>query len=244
MERESKLKKNVTTGFAGAGGAALGAAAAMVFPEKANADDLQEPSLEEHIGPGTIKAKHQTYPSDNSHTRSEAVLPDEEIEEPNPTILAEPTGVIEPEPTPSLEPIVPGYPGGEVEVLDYQRVTLADGTSMDYADVLVAGDEIRVIDVDQDGIADLMAHDANYNGIIEESEIIEIGGANIEMEPFQEAAGFDNYLAHEPAVEPGPYLPEPILTNEDPDFSAAQYPAYPTDLPDYVNDADIDSFMA
>ncbi len=244
MEKENKHKKNISTGFAGAGGAVLGATAAMVFPESADADNVREPSFDENIGAGTIKAKPQTHSSNDSHLYSETILPDEEAADPNPTLTVEPIGVVEPGAPLSEELIIPGYPGGEVEVVDYQRVTLADGNTMDYADVIVAGDEIRVFDVNQDGTADYMTYDANFDGIIEESEICNIEDAHIEMKPFQEAVGFDPYMAQETPEEQDIYLPDSGMLYNDSNLSESQFPSYPNELPDYVNDADIDSFMA
>ena len=61
-----------------------------------------------------------------------------------------------------------------------------------------------------------MASDLNLNGEIEEQEMIDVSDENIAMDPFQQEA-----------------------TNMDNDMYLASH-----DTPDYVNDANVDAYMA
>lgn len=117
------------------------------------------------------------------------------------------------------EPVLIQEPGGEepeVQVVDYQRVDDGEGGQMDVAVIDVNGEGMLIIDENMNGYADYMAADFNRNGEIEQDEIIDVRDSGISMQPFQDAAGFE----------------DPMLAQND------------ADMPDYTNDADVDSFMA
>lgn len=122
-------------------------------------------------------------------------------------------------PTPSPDPVTPPapnpHPGDkpEIEVLGYDRVVNEDGSLSDIAVVNVNGNEVGVIDIDLDGKADALVCDINQNGIIEDDEVEFVQGQGVDMQPFADAAGFNELFAQ-------------------------------NDLPDYVNDADVDTYMA
>lgn len=128
----------------------------------------------------------------------------------------------QPTPTPPEKPeVTPPVPGDdtpepEVQVMSYETVTNEDGSRMDVAVVAVDGQPVMVADLDRDGVADLLVVDENQNGMIEENEIHDISEQQLAMQPLQEAAGMDmgNHLAQ---ADPNP---------------------------DYVNDADVDDYMA
>lgn len=234
-KNDSKLKKNIKNGMAAAGGAALGAGAAMFFTEEAHAESVpvQEEVETEAISPLSATPT-SSHPHHSSNHPADTILPIKTGENPNPTLEVEPIGVI----APHEVPIDPPFLGEEVEVVDYHRIMNEDGQEIDIANVIVNGNEVKVIDVNLDGYADMLAHDVNHNGIIEVSEIQDIEHTGVSMEPLQEAAGFDPYLYSLNGIQPDPDLPEyhNMMIYDDP---LAQ-----DDLPDYVNDADIDSFMA
>ncbi|MDO5526443.1 MAG: hypothetical protein Q4F85_10220 [Prevotella sp.] len=104
--------------------------------------------------------------------------------------------------------------GDEIQVLSYDTITDNDGNEMDVAVVSASGQEIIIADVDQNGTADLMASDLNSNGQLEENEIVDVSEDNIAMQPLEEAAN----------------------ANDD---MIAQ-----TDDIDYVNNADVNDYMA
>ncbi len=104
--------------------------------------------------------------------------------------------------------------GDEIQVLSYDTITDNDGNEIDVAVVNANGQEIIIADVDQNGTADLMASDLNSNGQLEENEIVDVSEDNIAMQPLEEAAN----------------------ANDD---MIAQ-----TDDIDYINNADVNDYMA
>ena len=114
----------------------------------------------------------------------------------------------------------------EVEVVGYERIDDGTGGQMDVAVVDVDGNGLLIIDEDIDGYADWMAGDFNSDGQLQQDEFIDVRGQGISMEPLQEASNF---------VAPDP---EPIMPEPDPYVADAD-----SDIPDYMNDADVDSFM-
>lgn len=121
-----------------------------------------------------------------------------------------------PDPVASEPPLVTPEPidGDEIQVLSYGTITDNDGNEMDVAVISANGQEIIIADVDQNGTADLMASDLNSNGQLEENEIVDVSEDNIAMQPLEEAAN----------------------ANDD---MIAQ-----TDDIDYVNNADVNDYMA
>lgn len=153
----------------------------------------------------------------------------EEVIAPNPPQQPQPSSqpqAEEPQPTPTPTPAPPekpqdphptpdgDIPEPEVQVMSYDTVVNEDGSQMDVAVVAVDGQPVMIADVDQDGQADLLAVDENQNGMIEENEIHDISEQQIAMLPLQEAAGMDG----------GNHLAQAE--------------------PDYINDADVDDYMA
>lgn len=104
----------------------------------------------------------------------------------------------------------------QVEVLSYETVTNADNSQSDFTVIAVDGQPVIMADVDADGIADIMASDLNLNGKIEENEMIDISNEEIAMQPFQQSA---------------------IMNNDDVYLAS-------NDASDYVNDANVDAYMA
>ena len=104
----------------------------------------------------------------------------------------------------------------QVEVLSYETVTNEDGSQANVAVVAVDGQPVIIGDLDGDNVADVMASDLNLNGEIEENEMIDVSNENIAMSPFQQEA-----------------------TSMDNDMYLASH-----DTPDYVNDANVDAYMA
>ena len=97
----------------------------------------------------------------------------------------------------------------EVEVLECGTVTNDDGSQMDVAVVSVNGEEVGVIDVNQDGVADVMAADVNGNGTIDQGEIADVSSEGIQMQPLQ-----DQYLAqNDPALQGPDYVNDGDVTS-------------------------------
>lgn len=72
-------------------------------------------------------------------------------------------------------------PDNEVRILGVETVHTPEGYRMDVVGVAVGDDPALLVDINQDGYLDVMIHDDNKNGQIEESEIHDISGANMQM---------------------------------------------------------------
>lgn len=149
---------------------------------------------------------------------AEEVVPEPVIADPQPA-KTEPVESV-PQPTP-VEPVIPEpvtpepiapEPLPVIEVQDYQRVEMEDGSQIDMAVVSVDGQQLGVFDVDIDGQADLVISDEDGNGLITDDEVQDVSGMGIEMQPLQ-----DEY--------------------ETQHFTSSSEP-------DYINDGNVDSYMA
>ena len=181
-DKDLKKEKNIATGVSSGIGAAVGVAVGNAFAQPADA------------------ATVDTHTSSELNSQSVQVPPSHPEPEPQPVPEPQPDPIPNPEPTP------------EVQVLSYETVTAEDGSQADVAVVAMNNQPAIIVDGDQDGMADVIAVDANMNGIIENEEIIDATGAGISMAPFKSAL----------------------------DMSTGDI----AEVPDYVNDADIDDYMA
>ena len=86
---------------------------------------------------------------------------------------------------------------------------------MDVAVVNAQGQAVMIADVDQNGVADIMASDLNYNGQLDNGEIVDVSDQNIAMQPLQDAANMNGNNMVAQAGEP-----------------------------DYINDANVDDYIA
>lgn len=145
---------------------------------------------------------------------SENVTPEPQ---PTPQPEPQPTPQPEPQPTPQPEPQPEPEPEPEIEVIGYETVQNPDGTYSDVAYLEADGQTVLVVDGDRDGMADVMASDLNHNNQLDEGELVDLSGEQVAMQPLKEAC----------------------LDTPD-----SVYYAQNTIEPDYVNDANIDSFMA
>ena len=100
-------------------------------------------------------------------------------------------------------------------MVSYETVTNEDGSQMDVAVVNAQGQTVMIADVDQNGIADVMAADLNNNGQLDEGELVDVSGENIAMQPLQDAANMNG------------------------NDMIAQ-----TNDVDYINDANVDDYIA
>lgn len=210
MEKKetSKVKSNVISGMSSTVGAAAGVVAGSFVSSEVNAAEVPVTSAEE---PEVEVVNSQPAHSSSSHSHQNPTPAPEPEPTPEPTPEPEPEPRPEPEPEPEPDP----EPEPEIEVISYDTVTTEDGGQMDVAVVSANGQAVMIADVNQDGVADVMASDLNNNGQLDEGEIIDVSGQNIAMQPLQEAAnaGTDNLYAQ---------------TND----------------VDYINDANVDDYMA
>ena len=214
-KKTSDVKSNVISGMSSTVGAAVGVVAGSIISSEVNAAEIPAAEIpvtpEEEQDVEVVSSQPSktggSTPSHNptSHpTTGPATEPNptqEPATEPNPT----------PEPTPASEP----RPESEIEVVSYETVTNEDGSQIDVAVVNAQGQAVMIADVDQNGVADIMASDLNYNGQLENGEIVDVSDQNIAMQPLQDAANMNgnNMVAQ-------------------------------TGEPDYINDANVDDYIA
>ena len=209
-KKTSDMKSNVISGMSSTVGAAVGVVAGSIISSEVNAAEIPVTPEEEQDVEVVSSQPSKTGGSTPSHnptshpTTGPATEPNptqEPATEPNPT----------PEPTPASEP----RPESEIEVVSYETVTNEDGSQIDVAVVNAQGQAVMIADVDQNGVADIMASDLNYNGQLEHGEIVDVSDQNIAMQPLQDAANMNgnNMVAQ-------------------------------TGEPDYINDANVDDYIA
>ena len=204
-KKTSDVKSNVISGMSSTVGAAVGVVAGSIISSEVNAAEIPAAEIpvtpEEEQDVEVVSSQpSKTGGSTPSHNPTSHPTP-QPATEPNPT----------PEPTPASEP----RPESEIEVVSYETVTNEDGSQMDVAVVNAQGQAVMIADVDQNGVADIMAADLNYNGQLENGEIVDVSDQNIAMRPLQDAANMNgnNMVAQ-------------------------------TGEPDYINDANVDDYTA
>lgn len=204
-KKTSDVKSNVISGMSSTVGAAVGVVAGSIISSEVNAAEIPAAEIpvtpEEEQDVEVVSSQpSKTGGSTPSHNPTSHPTP-QPATEPNPT----------PEPTPASEP----RPESEIEVVSYETVTNEDGSQIDVAVVNAQGQAVMIADVDQNGVADIMASDLNYNGQLDNGEIVDVSDQNIAMQPLQDAANMNgnNMVAQ-------------------------------TGEPDYINDANVDDYIA
>ena len=129
--------------------------------------------------------------------------------------------VTTPEPEPTPEPVVTTpepepTPEPEVQVIGYEQVPAGDGQVIQVAAVSINGNVVQLAEVTGDDIVDLAGMDSNYDGQITEDEIIDVSAEGISMQQLHDSYQQTQNLA------------------QDTDISS----------PDYINDGNVDDFIA
>lgn len=106
----------------------------------------------------------------------------------------------------SAEPV-----DNEIRVLGVEAVQNENGQIMNIALVECEGDQALLVDVDNNGTIDVLLHDDNRDGMLQESEVYDISGAGLEVADLLQAQ----------AAQEGDVF---YASNDD--------------MPDYINDAD------
>lgn len=231
----TKKNENVKANMAAAASSTLGAAVGVVggtlLSEEIHAAQVEDPVLPEDPqatddvpivdveAPTHSTASQPTVAATTSHVTPVNVEPiaPEPIPEPDPIPAPGPDPNPEPTPGPNVMPASTLSP--DVQVLDYQTITGADGQQMDAALVNISGNQALIVDADRDGVADALVADANNNGQIDNDEVVDISMHQLSMSDLQAAAN-----------------PDPVA---DPNVMAQN--AYNSD---YENNANVDDYMA
>lgn len=231
----TKKNENVKANMAAAASSTLGAAVGVVggtlLSEEIHAAQVEDPVLPEDPqatddvpivdveAPTHSTASQPTVAATTSHVTPVNVEPiaPEPIPEPDPIPAPGPDPNPEPTPGPNVMPASTLSP--DVQVLDYQTITGADGQQMDAALVNISGNQALIVDADRDGVADALVADANNNGQIDNDEVVDISMHQLSMSELQAAANPD------PAADPN------VMAQN----------AYNSD---YENNANVDDYMA
>lgn len=233
----TKKNENVKANMAAAASSTLGAAVGVVggtlLSEEIHAAQVEDPVLPENPqatddvpivdveAPTHSTASQPTVAATTSHVTPVNVEPiaPEPIPEPDP--IPAPGPDPDPEPTPGTDPnVMPASTlSPDVQVLDYQTITGANGQQMDAALVNISGNQALIVDADRDGVADALVADANNNGQIDNDEVVDISMHQLSMSELQAAANPD------PAADPN------VMAQN----------AYNSD---YENNANVDDYMA
>lgn len=233
----TKKNENVKANMAAAASSTLGAAVGVVggtlLSEEIHAAQVEDPVLPEDPqatddvpivdveAPTHSTASQPTVAATTSHVTPVNVEPiaPEPIPEPDPIPAPGPDPDPEPTPGPNVMPASTLSP--DVQVLDYQTITGADGQQMDAALVNISGNHALIVDADRDGVADALVADANNNGQIDNDEVVDISIHQLSMSELQAAAN------HDPVADPDPNVMAQNAYNSD-----------------YENNANVDDYMA
>lgn len=213
----TKKNENVKANMAAAASSTLGAAVGVVggtlLSEEIHAAQVEDPVL-----PEDPQATDDVPIVDATPVNVEPIAP-EPIPEPDPIPAPGPDPDPEPTPGPNVMPASTLSP--DVQVLDYQTITGADGQQMDAALVNISGNQALIVDADRDGVADALVADANNNGQIDNDEVVDISMHQLSMSELQAAAN------HDPVADPDPNVMAQNAYNSD-----------------YENNANVDDYMA
>lgn len=233
----TKKNENVKANMAAAASSTLGAAVGVVggtlLSEEIHAAQVEDPVLPEDPqatddvpivdveAPTHSTASQPTVAATTSHVTPVNVEPI--APEPIPAPGTDPLPVPDPDPEPTPGPnVMPASTlSPDVQVLDYQTITGADGQQMDAALVNISGNQALIVDADRDGVADALVADANNNGQIDNDEVVDISIHQLSMSELQAAAN------HDPVADPDPNVMAQNAYNSD-----------------YENNANVDDYMA
>ena len=233
----TKKNENVKANMAAAASSTLGAAVGVVggtlLSEEIHAAQVEDPVLPEDPqatddvpivdveAPTHSTASQPTVAATTSHVTPVNVDPI--APEPIPAPGTDPLPVPDPDPEPTPGPnVMPASTlSPDVQVLDYQTITGADGQQMDAALVNISGNQALIVDADRDGVADALVADANNNGQIDNDEVVDISMHQLSMSELQAAAN------HETVADPDPNVMAQNAYNSD-----------------YENNANVDDYMA
>lgn len=100
---------------------------------------------------------------------------------------------------------------GDIRIIGVETVDGPNGQQMTVAGIEVNGDQALLVDLDDNGTMDILVHDDNGDGIIQESEIYDVSNAGVDVADLEQSYAQQNNLHY--------------ASNDG--------------LPDYMNDADV-----
>lgn len=111
----------------------------------------------------------------------------------------------------------------EVHFLGVEQMQAESGQTMNVGHMVVDGQEVALVDVDDNMVFDVALSDRNDNGKIDDDEVIDISDQQLSVTDFALASAMQEST--------NPVQPE-VASNSQQDHIAE-------DMPDYVNDADV-----
>lgn len=219
-EKYGKAREAAVGTMGGVVGGAAGAAIGSVIAQEAGAKEPVEEPVNPVVDPDPVPVK----PEPARHQPERPVTPEEPEKPEEPVKPDEP---VKPEgPDTPDEPVTPEGPdtpdepvtpeGPEVQVLGYEAIQTEDGGTMQLAAVSVNGEVVQLAEVTGDDIVDFAGMDVNQDGKISENEILDVSNEGISMQALHNA------------------------------YQETQSTAQNTDIgePDYINDGNVDDYMA
>lgn len=197
-----KSKKGISPAAAVGGfaaGAGLGVAAtasAMNTPEEDMVD-----TKEKETSSQDVNHREHTPESNQTETYQDPtpVVEEAKVINPGPAVENTDANMVSNDGAPvEVELIQPEPVDSEIRILGVQAVDAGDGHIMNVALVEAEGDQALLVDVDNNGSIDVLLHDDNADGYLQESEIYDVSDANIEMADIVKAQamqGGDVYYA-------------------------------------------------
>lgn len=111
----------------------------------------------------------------------------------------------------------------EVHFLGVDQIQTDDGQTINVGHMTIAEEEVALVDMDNDMIFDVAVSDSNHNEQIDEGEVIDISERQLSVTDF--ALATEQESESEMSAQPG--------------FASNPQDQLAEDMPDYMNDADI-----
>ena len=121
---------------------------------------------------------------------------------------------------------VPGKPDEdepEVHYLGVEQRETEDGQTINIGHMTIDDDEVALVDFDNDLVFDVVVSDSNHNDVIEDNEVRDISQAQLSVTEFAMAVAQENGEIGDPHSD--------VAVNQQDNIGE--------DMPDYMNDADI-----
>lgn len=235
-QKKNKKGNSATVVSAAAGiggGVAVGVGAAALWPNSADASEIDENDfINKAEAPQGDHTEQSTVVEHVNVHHGADVHHSAEVHHATPAHIEQP---VEPNVEPHVDPNQP-------EVVNYTHVVDESGNQLaDVAQVRYGNEEIHYFDTDMNNEANVAWYDANHNLAMEEDEVVDVRDAHIKMSNFQEVSQHtDVHVFTNEEVQTYNEIQDPGM---DYTTEAGSDIAMNDDMPDYVNDADVDSFI-
>lgn len=218
-KRKAQRQGDMAAGISAGVGAAMGVVGGSFIAGKANAAGMADEEEADDVSDAGAPAEGAAS-SGGATVHGTASAPSQASSTSSSESAAQP---IEVAPASAAEPsdvTASSSAGPDIQVLDYGTAYDGQGNTAEVAVLSVDGHQGAVLDIDMDGEADVVAVDFNDNGDLDAGEAAYVSDEHILMAPIRDAAEGN-----------GPWSDASDDMSQD-------------DGPDYINDADVDVYMA